>query len=98
MERLANRAKVDRDTISEHVSTYLADADVMAQDDFEAFFAARARALLDQIASATGKAIDDLDLTNAADTEGPGGRRHRRPLILPCQARRPLLSLFRVVW
>lgn len=71
LERLANSAKVDRDTISKHVSTHLADAGVMAQDDFEAFFAARARALLDQIASATGKAIDDLDLTNAAGTEGP---------------------------
>jgi hypothetical protein len=71
LERLANSAKVDRDTISKHVSTHLADAGVMAQDDFEAFFAVRARALLDQIASATGKAIDDLDLTNAADTEGP---------------------------
>jgi hypothetical protein len=39
----------------------------MAQDDFGPLFAARARALLDQIASA----IDNLDLTNAADTEGP---------------------------
>jgi hypothetical protein len=44
---------------------------MMAQDDFETFFAARAGALLDQITSGTGKAIDDLDLTNAADTEGP---------------------------
>jgi hypothetical protein len=42
----------------------------MAIDDFEGFFTARARALLDQIASASGKAIDDLDLTDAADTEG----------------------------
>lgn len=32
------------------------------------FFAARARAFLDQIASASGKAIDDLALTDAADT------------------------------
>ena len=39
-------------------------------DDSEGFFAARARALLDRIASATGKAIEDLDLTNAADTQG----------------------------
>ena len=70
LERLANSAKVDGDTIKKHVSTHLADADLMAIDDFEGFFAARARALLDQIASATGKAIDDLDLTNATETEG----------------------------
>jgi hypothetical protein len=70
LERLANSAKVETDTIRKHVSTHLADVDLMAVDDFESFFAARARALLDQIASATGKAIDDLDLTNAADTDG----------------------------
>ena len=40
LERLANSAKVDRDTISKHVSTHLADAGVMAQGDFEPFFAA----------------------------------------------------------
>src|SRR6266702_3788331 len=39
LERLANSAKVDRDTISKHVSTHLADAGVMAQDDFGPFFA-----------------------------------------------------------
>jgi hypothetical protein len=33
---------------------------------FEEFFAARARALLDQIASAMGKTIDDFDLVDAA--------------------------------
>jgi hypothetical protein len=37
LERLANSAKVDRDTISKHVSTHLADAGAMAQDVFEAF-------------------------------------------------------------
>ena len=31
----------------------------------DGFFAARARALVDKIASAMGKAIDDLDLSNA---------------------------------
>jgi hypothetical protein len=39
-------------------------------DDFQGFFAARARAVLDRIATAAGKAIEDLDLTNAADTQG----------------------------
>ena len=66
LERLANSAGVDTDTIRKHVSTHLADADLMARDDFEEFFAARARALLDQVASAMGKTIDDFDLVDAA--------------------------------
>jgi hypothetical protein len=62
LPRLANSAKVDIDTIGKHVATHLADADLMARDDFEAFFATRARALLDKISSAMGKPIEDLDL------------------------------------
>ena len=69
LERLANSAGVDGDTISKHVSTHLADADSMARDDFDAFFAARACALLDQIASAMGKTIDDFDLMDAAQAD-----------------------------
>jgi hypothetical protein len=60
---LASSAKVDVDTVTKHVSTHLADAGLMARDDFDAFFTARARALLDKISFATGKAIDDFDLT-----------------------------------
>ena len=68
LERLANSA-VDTDAIRKHVSTHLADADLMVRDDLDRFFAARARALLDQIASAMGKAIDDLDLVEASQDE-----------------------------
>ena len=64
LERLSNSAGVDPDTISKHISTHLADAGLLAQDDFNAFFAARARALLDKISSAMGKPIDDLDLSS----------------------------------
>lgn len=35
----------------------------MAQDDFEAFFAARKRALLDEIGAAIGKTIEDSEST-----------------------------------
>ena len=35
LARLANSAGVDTDTIRKHVSTHLADADLMARDDFE---------------------------------------------------------------
>lgn len=66
LERLANSAGVDTDTIRKHVSTHLADADLMERDDFEAFFATRARALLSEIASAMGKVIDDFNLPDAA--------------------------------
>ena len=69
LERLANSAGVDTDTIRKHVSTHLADADLMARDDFEEFFVTRARALLDQIASAMGKTIDDSDLMDAAQAD-----------------------------
>ena len=57
------------DTISKHVSTHLADADLMARDDFDEFFVARARALLDQISSAMGKTIDDFDLMDVAQDD-----------------------------
>jgi hypothetical protein len=60
---LANSAKVDIDTVAKHISTHLADAGLLAQDDFNAFFTARARALLDKISFAMGKAIDDFGLT-----------------------------------
>lgn len=69
LERLANSAEVDTDTIRKHVSTHLADADLMARDDFDTFFATRARALLDQIGSAMGKAIDDFDLVDTVQAD-----------------------------
>ena len=40
---------MDADTISKHVSTHLARADLMELDAFDDFFAARTRALLDKI-------------------------------------------------
>jgi hypothetical protein len=69
LERLANSAGIDPDTISKHISTHLAEAGLMALDDFNAFFAARARALLDKISSAMGKPIDDLDLASDEEPE-----------------------------
>jgi hypothetical protein len=63
LSRLASGAKVDIDTISKHVSTHLADAALMALDDFETFFAARKRALLDEIGAAIGKRIEDSETT-----------------------------------
>jgi hypothetical protein len=69
LERLANSAGVDTDTIRKHVSTHLADADLMERDDFEAFFATRARALLSEIATAMGKVIDDFNLSDAAQAD-----------------------------
>lgn len=64
LERLSNSAGIDLDTINKHISTHLADASLLAKDDFNAFFAVRARALLDKISSAMGKPIDDLDLSS----------------------------------
>jgi hypothetical protein len=69
LTRLASSAGVDTDAISKHVSTHLARADLMALDDFDAFFAARARALLDKIASAMGKSIDDTGPTGGGEPD-----------------------------
>ena len=44
LPRLASGAGVDPDTISKHVSTHLARADLMELDAFDAFFATRTRA------------------------------------------------------
>ena len=68
LPRLAHSAGVDEDTISKHVSTHLVRADLMQPDDFNAFFADRKRALLDKIAAAMGKTIDE---TNPAGAEEP---------------------------
>jgi len=69
LERLANSAQVDTETINMHVSTHLADADLMARDSFDAFFAARERALLDKIASSMGKSVDDFGPASSADDD-----------------------------
>lgn len=69
LSRLARNAEVDTDTISKHVSTHLADAGLMAQDDFDAFFATRGRALLDKISFAMGKPIDDLDISGGHEPD-----------------------------
>lgn len=49
--------------ISKHVSAHLADPALMTLNDFEAFFAARKRALLDEIGTAIGKTIEDSEST-----------------------------------
>lgn len=61
MSRLANSAGVDADTVDKHVTTHLADPDLMRADDFDTFFTARKRSLLDKISQAMGKIIDDTD-------------------------------------
>ena len=69
LERLSNSAGVDPNTTRKQISTHLADGSLMALDDFNAFFTARARALLDKISSAMGKPIDDLDLSSDEEPE-----------------------------
>lgn len=69
LPRLANSADVDADTISKHVSTHLVQADLMYLDAFDTFFAARKRAILDKIAAAMGKTIDDSQPTEADEQD-----------------------------
>jgi hypothetical protein len=70
-------AGLDADTIRKHVSTHLADADPMARDDFEAFFAARARALLGQIG--VRARMMPLSLLAGRCAPGLGGTAAARP-------------------
>jgi hypothetical protein len=60
MSRLVSSASVDAATIGKYISTHLARPDLMEADTFEAFFSARGQALLDKIAAAMGKSIDDI--------------------------------------
>ena len=59
MSRLDNSAGVDDDLIDVHVASHLADPALMRTNDFDAFFGARKRALLEAIATATGNLIED---------------------------------------
>ena len=69
LPRLAHSAGVDEDTIGKHVSTHLVRADLMQLDDFNAFFADRKRALLDKIAAAMGKTIDETNPAGAEEAD-----------------------------
>lgn len=57
--RLANSAGVDAAAVDGHLTSHLADADLMRKDQFDAFFARRQRLLLGKIATAMGKVIDE---------------------------------------
>ena len=69
LARLASSAGVDADTIGKHVSTHLVRTDLMQLDDFDDFFTARARALLDKISVAMGKRIDDVEPTEEEELD-----------------------------
>ncbi|MCO5994766.1 GmrSD restriction endonuclease domain-containing protein [Actinoallomurus rhizosphaericola] len=70
LSRLANSAGVDDTTIDAHVTSHLAEPRLMREDDFDAFFQDRKRALLGEIADAMGKVIEDIEdvKSDAADT------------------------------
>ena len=66
LHRLANSADVDGATIDRHLSSHLAGPEYMRKDDFDAFFAHRQKALLDKIATAMGKVIDETAASPAS--------------------------------
>ncbi|MEU9844906.1 DUF262 domain-containing protein, partial [Actinomadura sp. NPDC048032] len=69
LPRLANSADADATTIDRHLSSHLADPDLLRKDDFDTFFTHRQRALLDKIAMAMGKMIDETPASpEAVDT------------------------------
>lgn len=59
LTRLANSASIDASDLDKHVATHLCDPDLLRADDFHGFHAHRRRALLDRIAAAMGKEIDE---------------------------------------
>ena len=67
-------AGVDPSTIDKHISTHLIDPAILRSDDFEAFFTARQRLLLAQIATVLGKpvqseAVPSPEVEDVADEE-----------------------------
>ncbi|MEV0446206.1 DUF262 domain-containing protein [Streptomyces spectabilis] len=65
LARLAKSAQTAPDGVAEHIRTHLCEADLMAADDFDAFFAARKAALLGGISIEMGKAIVDDEASEA---------------------------------
>jgi hypothetical protein len=55
LPRLANASGLAAGVLDTHLASHLCDPSLMHHDDFEAFYAARRRALLDRIGVAYGK-------------------------------------------
>nr|WP_153426886.1 DUF262 domain-containing protein [Streptomyces alkaliphilus] len=60
--RLARKAETTTESLFERVRSHLCDPDLMASDDFDAFFATRRSALLGRIAAEMGKVIPEEEL------------------------------------
>ena len=52
-------AVISEDVLRARIESHLIDYDALAADDFDAFFADRAKKLLDAIESAMGKEVPD---------------------------------------
>ncbi len=66
--RLVKTAQTPHESVAERVRSHLAQPELMATDDFDAFFAARRAALLRSISDAMGKPI--LDDDSSAENSG----------------------------
>jgi hypothetical protein len=58
LERLQNSANISRERMDELIRSHVADPGAMRTDNFDGFFAARQKALLNRIEKATGKIIN----------------------------------------
>lgn len=66
---LEAQAKVDRARMDQILASHLIDPSTLRADNFEQFFAARERALLDQIAQAMGKSTAPLTASDPVQIE-----------------------------
>jgi hypothetical protein len=67
LPRLANATGQAAAVLDTHLASHLCDPTLMHRDDFDAFYAARRRALLDRIGLAMGKGVD-IESREAEDT------------------------------
>lgn len=67
LSRITNSAQVPRQQVDGNIETHLVDVEHLNADDFDAFMAARRRALLGLVSEAMGKAIEDLGTTETVD-------------------------------
>ncbi|MET8349023.1 DUF262 domain-containing protein [Micromonospora sp. NPDC005206] len=70
LSRLSNSAQIGTEALDTLVSTHMCEPALMREDDFEGFYAARKKALLERIAGAMGKAIDE-DAADYGETLEP---------------------------
>jgi hypothetical protein len=70
LKKIVDNERVSAQSLDENVASHGIDVTSLREDDFETFFALRAKNLLDLISKATGKQITNLNSTEVIDAFG----------------------------